>query len=173
MARPFGSSSRGANRPHAALFPARQRPLAGLGFRFGFSVGDGKMADINGTAGDDVLFGTAGDDTIQAGAGHDYLRALGGQDELHGEDGDDYLEGGPGDDLIDGGAGLDRVAFHTATSGIQVDLNIQGVAQNTLFGMDTLIGIEHASGTFFADTLIGNGSDNWLWGEGGDDSFSA
>jgi Ca2+-binding RTX toxin-like protein len=127
------------------------------------------MADINGTPDDDVLFGTEGDDTIHAGSGHDYLRALGGDDSLHGEDGDDYLDGGPGDDLIDGGAGIDRVAFHTATSGIQVDLNIQGIAQNTLFGMDTLVGIEHASGALYADTIIGNGGDNWLWGEGGDD----
>src|SRR4051812_38021708 len=131
------------------------------------------MAIINGTPDNDVLFGTESDDNIHADAGHDYIRARGGNDALYGEDGDDYLDGGPGDDLIDGGAGLDRVAFHTATGGIQVDLNIQGVAQDTLFGMDTLVGIEHASGTLYADTITGNGGDNWLWGEGGDDSFSA
>jgi Ca2+-binding RTX toxin-like protein len=131
------------------------------------------MAIINGTPGNDVLFGTASDDTIHADAGHDYIRAGAGNDALYGEDGDDYLDGGPGDDLIDGGAGIDRVSFHTATSGIQVDLNIQGVAQNTLFGNDTLVSIEHASGTLYADTITGNGGDNWLWGEGGDDNFSA
>ncbi|MEA3040370.1 MAG: hypothetical protein QOE79_2883 [Sphingomonadales bacterium] len=130
------------------------------------------MADINGTPGDDTLFGTESDDNIHADAGHDYIRARGGDDSLYGEDGDDYLDGGPGDDLIDGGAGIDRVAFHTATSGIQVDLGIQGIAQNTLFGMDTLVGIEHASGTLYADTIIGNSGDNWLWGEGGDDHIS-
>src|SRR3954453_4344712 len=109
------------------------------------------MADINGTAGNDTLFGTPGDDIIHAGAGHDYLRAQGGNDALYGEDGDDYLDGGAGDDLIDGGAGLDRVSFHTSPNGIHVDLGIQGVAQNTLYGMDILLGIEHASGTSFAD----------------------
>ncbi|MEA2998323.1 MAG: hypothetical protein QOK17_156 [Sphingomonadales bacterium] len=131
------------------------------------------MADINGTPGDDTLLGTESDDTIHADAGHDYVRARGGNDSLYGEDGDDYLDGGPGDDLIDGGAGWDRVAFHSATGGIHVDLGVQGVAQDTLFGMDTLVGIEHASGTIYADTITGNSGDNWLWGEGGDDSYSA
>src|SRR6185503_20247202 len=78
-----------------------------------------------------------------------------------------------GDDILDGGNGLDRVAFRTeVTTGAIVDLNIQGVAQFTGHGMDTLIGIEHASGNNFADTLTGNAGDNWLWGESGDDTIS-
>jgi Ca2+-binding RTX toxin-like protein len=149
------------------------------------------MANINGTPGDDFLNGTAADDTINAFAGNDLVNADqgndivdggDGHDKLHGEegndtllggDGDDYLRGGPGDDLIDGGAGLDRVAFYTATSGIAVDLRIQGVEQNTLLGMDTLVDIEHASGTEFADLIQGNDDDNWLWGENGDDTINA
>ena len=54
-----------------------------------------------------------------------------------------------------------------------VDLNIQGVAQNTGQGMDILIGIEHASGTAYDDLLIGNSGDNWLWGEEGNDTLLA
>jgi len=149
------------------------------------------MAIINGTPGDDFLIGTPADDTITAfdgndlvnagdgndtvdgGDGHDNLRGEGGNDILLGGNGDDYLRGGPGDDLIDGGAGFDRIAFVTATSGIAVDLRIQGVAQNTLVGMDTLVGIEHASGTEFADLIQGNDGDNWLWGENGDDTIEA
>ena len=92
---------------------------------------------------------------------------------LFGGNGDDYLRGGLGDDLIDGGAGFDRVAFFTATSGITVDLRIVGVAQNTGVGMDTLVGIEHASGTEFDDTIHGNDGDNWLWGENGNDNIFA
>ena len=38
--------------------------------------------------------------------------------------------------------------------------------------MDTLIGIEHASGTAFDDVLIGNAGDNWLWGEEGNDNLA-
>ena len=138
---------------------------------------------IPGTAGDDEIFGLGGNDqilgldgndVIDGGAGHDFLRGDGGNDILLGGDDDDYLRGGLGDDFIDGGTGWDRVAFFGATSGITVDLNIVGVAQNTASqGFDTLIGIEHASGTEFADTIIGNGGDNWLWGENGDDTIIA
>ena len=78
---------------------------------------------------------------------------------------DDYLDGGDGDDLLDGGAGLDRAAYSVgATAGVTVDLNIVGVAQNTGQGIDTLIGIEHVSGTRFDDVLTGDGGDNWIWG---------
>jgi Ca2+-binding RTX toxin-like protein len=131
------------------------------------------MAIINGTPGNDTLLGTAGDDTINGGAGHDYLRAGGGNDHLSGDDGDDYLDGGLGDDVIDGGNGIDRAAFHTSPVGVHVDLNIQGVAQNTGQGNDTLIGIENLSGTQFDDILIGNSGDNWIWGEGGNDVINA
>jgi Ca2+-binding RTX toxin-like protein len=76
------------------------------------------------------------------------------------------LNGGFGDDTIDGGAGFDRVGyFGGATTGVTVDLRQQGVAQNVgEQGFDTLINIEGVSGTLFADTLTGDGSDNWLWG---------
>ena len=129
--------------------------------------------EINGLGGNDQLLGLEGNDIIDGGTGHDFLRGDDGNDILSGGDDDDYLRGGEGDDFIDGGAGFDRVAFVGAAAGITVDLNIQGVAQDTGVGLDTLNNIEHASGTPFADTLIGNGGDNWLWGENGDDSFSA
>jgi Ca2+-binding RTX toxin-like protein len=102
------------------------------------------------------------------------LRGIGGADMLAGGSGDDYLGGGFGDDVVDGGAGWDRAAFyHETATGVTVDLNIQGVAQDTGQGMDILIGIEHASGTAFDDVLIGNSGDNWLWGEEGNDTLLA
>ena len=59
----------------------------------------------------------------------------------------------------------DRVSYSvSATAGVLVDLNIVGVPQATGQGNDTLIGIEHATGTRFNDVLIGDGGDNWLWG---------
>ena len=36
-----------------------------------------------------------------------------------------------------------------------------------------MVGIEHASGTEFADIILGNDGDNWLWGENGDDTINA
>ena len=140
------------------------------------AAGDDTLIDIENFLGsefDDFARGDNGSNTLAGFGGHDLLRGRGGNDVIKGGDGDDYVEGGAGDDILDGGNGLDRVAFRTeVTSGAIVDLNIQGVAQFTGHGMDTLIGIEHASGNMFADTLIGNGGDNWLWGEAGNDNIS-
>lgn len=146
------------------------------GFSSG-AAGDDDLHDIEnvtGSAHDDQLFGNAGANALTGGDGHDYMRGIGGNDTLLGGGGDDYLGGGFGDDVVDGGAGWDRAAFyHNTIAGVTVDLNIQGVAQNTGQGMDILIGIEHASGTAFDDVLIGNSGDNWLWGEEGNDILLA
>eukprot|EP01030_Chromulinospumella_sphaerica_P034873 gene34873-biopygen25830 len=144
------------------------------------------MADIIGTSGDDNLVGTSGDDTItglegvdnlvglggndilDGGADDDILRGRDGNDTALGGDGNDYLQGGEGDDLLDGGAGFDRAAFALLPAdpqvGATVDLALQGVAQDTGHGFDTLVGIEHVSGTIYSDTLSGDGGANWLWG---------
>jgi Ca2+-binding RTX toxin-like protein len=90
---------------------------------------------------------------------------MGGNDTMIGGADDDYLDGGLGDDLLDGGSGWDRATYApSATGGVVVDLNIVGVAQATGQGNDTLIGIEHVSGTIFNDILTGDGGDNWIWG---------
>ena len=128
---------------------------------------------INGFAGNDVILARQGDDVVDAGDGHDLVRGAEGNDILQGGNGDDYLDGGPGDDVLDGGAGFDRAAYHSSPVGVHVDLGIQGVAQDTGAGFDTLIGIEHLSGTVFDDVLTGNNGDNWIWGEGGNDIINA
>jgi VCBS repeat-containing protein len=127
---------------------------------------------LNGDAGIDVLDGGADNDTLSGGLDHDLLTGGDGNDMLSGGDGDDYLRGGTlntgglGDDVLDGGAGYDRAGFFTYTGGVgvTVSLLLQGSAQNTGQGNDTLIGIENLSGTSFGDTLTGDGGDNWLWG---------
>lgn len=139
--------------------------------------------EINGFAGNDRLLGFAGNDTLNGGDDHDTLRGGDQNDTLNGDGGDDYLRGGEGDDAVNGGAGYDRAAYTVITdnpaggeSGVQtgatVDLNLQGVAQDTGHGFDTLTGIEHVSGTAYDDVLTGDGGDNWIWGEGGDDVLS-
>ena len=138
---------------------------------------------ISGGEGGDLLLGSAGNDALNGDGGHDLLRGGDDNDILNGGTGDDYLRGGEGDDLINGGDGFDRAAFTvlvnnpaSGESGVQtgatVDLNIQGVAQDTGHGMDTLTGIEHVSGTAYNDILTGNIGDNWIWGEGGNDILS-
>ena len=124
------------------------------------------IENLTGSAFNDTLTGNALNNVLTGGDGHDVLRGNGGADSLYGGAGDDFLAGGFGDDVIDGGAGDDRASFFTgATTGVHVDLNLQGVAQDTGQGMDTLINIEHVSGTTFSDTLIGDGGNNWLSGQ--------
>ena len=123
------------------------------------------IENITGSAFDDALFGNNQDNVLSGGDGHDFLRGNGGNDSLYAGNGDDYVSGSVGDDLLDGGAGWDRVSYFAgAVGGVTVDLNIQGVAQDTGLGNDTLVDIEHLSGTAFGDSFTGNGGDNWLWG---------
>ena len=111
---------------------------------------------ISGLEGNDVLIGQGGDDTLDGGDGDDLLRGRDGNDTVLGGNGDDYVQGGEGDDVMDGGAGIDRAAFLLLPGdpqiGATVDLAVQGVAQDTGHGLDTLIGIEHVSGTIYSDT---------------------
>src|SRR4249919_1934803 len=134
------------------------------------------IENLSGSAFNDSLNGNDGDNVLTGGDGHDLLFGRGGNDIMIGGNGDDFLRGSAGADILDGGAGWDRVSsFVTApTGGITFNLNIQGVAQDTGQGMDTLIGIEHASGTVLDDHLIGNDGDNWLWdGADGDATVAA
>jgi Ca2+-binding RTX toxin-like protein len=124
------------------------------------------IENVVGSAFNDTLLGNSAANVLTGGSGIDILSAWGGNDTLLAGDGADYLSGGMGDDVIDGGAGYDRAAYNLgATIGVTVDLNIQGVAQNTIgAGWDTLIGIEDLSGTGFNDVLTGDGQNNWIWG---------
>lgn len=121
--------------------------------------------------GDNTLILGMGDDFVFGHNGNDLIAGGGGADQLYGIGGHDVLSGGSGDDFINGGAGFDRAAYGTALAGVAVDLTRQGVAQDTVSaGWDTLVGIDHLSGSGFSDTLIGDDGDNILWGfTGGDD----
>jgi Ca2+-binding RTX toxin-like protein len=130
------------------------------------------IENITGSAYDDILSGNNSDNVLDGGAGNDLIYARGGNDTMIGGAGDDFLRGYDGNDIFDGGSGIDRASFYLPVppaTGVHVDLNIQGVAQDTGEGMDTLIGIENVSGTIYDDTLIGDGGDNWIWdGSDGD-----
>jgi Ca2+-binding RTX toxin-like protein len=132
--------------------------------------GFGGADTIDGGGGNDVLDGQVGDDSISGGAGSDLLQGRQGNDTLRGGAGDDFVAGGLGDDVVEGGEGFDRAGHFNTTTGVTVSLLLQGQAQDTGIGWDTLIGIEHLSGTPLNDTLIGDENGNFLWGStGGND----
>ena len=89
---------------------------------------------ITGTPGPDVLLGTSQADAIFGLAGNDRLQGFAGNDQL------------------DGGLGFDRAVYLDATGGVTVNL-AAGTASGAGVGTDTLVGIEGAVGSDFADTF--------------------
>ncbi|HEV7660426.1 MAG TPA: VCBS domain-containing protein [Allosphingosinicella sp.] len=91
--------------------------------------------------------------------------------------GNDVLLGTIASDTLNGGADNDTASFVNAfsggsTTGVTVDLNVQGVAQNTVAaGNDILIGIENLIGSALNDTLTGDGNDNFIEGGLGNDTL--
>ena len=166
----------GAGIDTASYTTASDSVLVVLGSADGLTDGTADSADgtdtiravenVSGSAFDDVIFGNDADNALTAGDGNDFMRGRAGNDTLAGGNGDDFLDGGQGNDTLNGGNGLDRVSYAAgATAGVMVNLNLQGVAQNTGgSGIDTLTSIEHVSGTIFSDTITGDGGNNWLWG---------
>lgn len=131
-------------------------------------LGDGNDFGY-GQEGDDAVFGGSGNDNLFGELTSETEAGVVGNDQLYGGDGDDFLRGGLGDDFLDGGSGSDRASFFATPNAVYVDLRIQGTAQNTGAGWDTLVNIENVAGSVFADTLIGNHEANWMWSHGGAD----
>lgn len=129
------------------------------------------LIDFDGGTGDDTLDARAVGNTILAygGIGQDRLMGGSADDQLFGEDGGDQLTGGAGANLLDGGAGSDLADYSSATQSVIIDLN-DGVVTNNGHGLvDTLISIESLIGGAFNDVLIGEASDNQIWGGLGSD----
>ncbi|WP_371766852.1 DUF4347 domain-containing protein [Massilia sp.] len=131
-----------------------------------------------GNAADNSLSGDDGNDTISGDAGSDWLEGGNGADSILGGLGMDQLSGGAGNDTIDGGADRDRVTYFNdygtiAPTGKGVVVNLAaGTATDNWGNTDKLVGIEDASGSRYADTLIGNAADNSLSGDDGNDTIS-
>ncbi|MGF7148799.1 Ca2+-binding RTX toxin-like protein [Sphingomonas zeicaulis] len=162
-------------------------------------TGDAGANRLIGAAGNDILNGGDGDDVLEGGAGNDVLNGGAGSDaasyadataavrvslgvtgaqntggagtdtlvgieRLIGSAFDDVLEGGAGDDVLDGGAGLDMVSFAASRASVTVNFGTGAVP-----GTDTLISIEGALGSAYADTLMGDSGANRFDGGAGND----
>ena len=88
---------------------------------------------------------------------------------------DNVIQGLGGNDTIDGGLGMDMVSYSNVKNGVGVQVNLEFSPQGntaSLAGSDTLISIEGAIGTIYADRLTGNAFDNTFQGLAGNDSIS-
>ncbi|WP_164913505.1 M10 family metallopeptidase C-terminal domain-containing protein [Sphingomonas sp. UV9] len=141
----------------------------GVSFDLGNLVGDSAIT-IDGIAAgsftsvERVVFrGGLGNDVVRGGGTLDTLVGNAGDDVLDGWYGNDTLSGGLGNDTLIGGEGLDTATYVNSTAGVNVDLRIKGVAQDTGGeGTDTLVGIEYLTGSGFGDTLRGDDDFNLI-----------
>jgi Ca2+-binding RTX toxin-like protein len=91
---------------------------------------------------------------------------------LRGLSGNDTIEGGVGNDTLMGDAGTDAASYLGSASAVSVDLRIT-TSQNTGgAGWDSLYSIENLIGSTFADTLVGDASNNVLISSGGADTLT-
>ena len=90
-----------------------------------------------------------------------------GDDTLKGGNGDDFLVGDAGADTILGGSGIDTMSYEGAASGIIIRLwnRTSGGAATG----DYMSSIENVIGTDFDDLISGDGRDNTIHFEGGND----
>lgn len=125
---------------------------------------------LSGEGGADLIIGGAGLDLLSGGVGPDTLHGGPGADSLSGSSGTDQLFGGGGNDTLDGGGGNDTALFLDSATAVQITLN-NGSAIRVGAEADTLISIEHLTGSMFADRLEGDDNFNRLVGADGADTL--
>ncbi len=116
------------------------------------------------------LIGGAYGDRLTGNNAANIMIGNGGNDTLTGNGGNDVIGGQAGNDLIDGGAGNDTAFYWTvpAEAGFLFVLGAGGYATDGL-QTDTLVSVENINASLGNDTVIGDGSANWLNGQAGDD----
>jgi Ca2+-binding RTX toxin-like protein len=132
---------------------------------------------INGLSGDDTVsyaFSTAVNVSLSiagpqstGGSGIDTLISI---ENIIGSNFNDTLQGDAGNNVLNGGLGSDFVSYSSAAGSVTIDLG--GIATGAA-GFDTLISIENAIGSNFADTIIGNAFNNVIASGGGNDYIVA
>lgn len=114
--------------------------------------------------------GTDGRDVL---IGIECIRGSSFDDVLIGNAGDNKFRGRGGSDTLDGGAGGDLVEYSDMVAGVIVNLSgaairvgsttvAAGTAKDGTGATDTLTSIESVRGTRLADTLAGDGANNWF-----------
>ena len=120
----------------------------------------------DGMGGVDTLIG------IEGVQGSDFNDVMVGSDVNNtGYGNQESFVGRKGNDTINGGGGYDEVEYtDDPANGVVVNL-MTGLAQDGWGGTDTLSNIEGVEGSWKADSITGNSSDNRLDGRGGNDTL--
>ncbi|MCW9043783.1 MAG: hypothetical protein OQK05_10615 [Pseudopelagicola sp.] len=159
---------------------------------------DGGTADdtLRGGSGEDLLNGADGDDLLKGGAQNDLLDGGEGSDTLHGQEGDDAMLGSDGDDSLFGDAGVDELVggpgkddlwggdgddFLLATDIFAREITFEDLEQMKDGATDIPgLTLDLTNETSEADTLHGEGGNDWLmfgpgdevWAGDGEDLFT-
>lgn len=124
------------------------------------------VMDLDGGAGDDVLYGGPRNDVLRGGPGKDELQGLAGVDileggadgdRLHGADGDDLLCGGTGNDTLYGNAGADWLFGGGESGDVYSDARADRVIRG-LCAMSPLVGDWDGDGRDTVGGYIGSHS---------------
>jgi len=122
----------------------------------------------------DEISGEGGDDRITLSADSNFANGGDGDDIVQGSAGNDTIRGAGGRDAYDAAGGtFDRIDYRDALEAINVDLALttfQFISRS--MGSDQLRGFEQIRGSNFNDTLLGNASDNRLYGQQGRDTLN-
>jgi Ca2+-binding RTX toxin-like protein len=165
--------------------PTNTIPTIGNDELFGLP---GVNNNIDGLAGDDLIFGGEladtlvgglGNDTLVGGDGNDLLSAQEGNDFLYGGNGNDTLNGGVGNDFLQGGFGndvLNGLAGNDTLDGDEGNDFLDGSGGNDSLlggnGQDTIVGADDDDIIFAgdqADALFGGNGQDTLVGDNGND----
>lgn len=111
------------------------------------------------------FFGGEGNDYLAGGVESDILDGGPGNDRLLGANGDDFLYGGPGNDRLSGGNGND---YGYGDGYIELFDTVIDGDLSTLIGEPIITDLEEGG----ADTINGDGGDDFLFGGPGNDRIS-
>lgn len=143
------------------------------------------MANINGTAGDDLLNGTttydsiyglAGNDTLNASDGNDSLDGGRGNDDIYGDAGNDYIYDIAVADSIVGDAGYDRLHINLSAISTPLTINYTNPTGGTTSGGGSIDEeVEHIDfrgGTGYDNINTSAATYSLIYGGAGDDTLT-
>lgn len=118
----------------------------------------------------ETVYASSANDTIIGNSSNNLLFGKEGDDNINGGDGDDTLYGGTGSDILNGGNGTDAADYTQETTSVNINLT-SNISSGSAAG-DTFTSIERINATNYNDTIVGNASDNIVYGNAGVDNIS-